>query len=255
MSETQLLQYSETTSTVPGTMYEYRTVLVSPSSQICRNIVVVLHQPFTINFTCALKNTLHHDDRIKSEFRNNYASNTKLGNITTTIWIRREDRYRYITAVSTPIQLEAISIPIVPFPNNAPTFANSLFKMDPLIKRIFGFDVDQVINPYGLHGMAILINGQNIIQMLNTIFSVLGPDTDLLQEVLLDIGYNHCKLGLSPDHFMLLCRALLEVVAKAMGDDWTAELKRAWFQVIRFLSIEISKTMQKRMLESCEPIA
>jgi len=54
---------------------------------------------------------------------------------------------------------------------------------------------------------------------------------------------------------MLLCRALLEVVAKAMGDDWTAELKRAWFQVIRFLSIEISKTMQKRMLESCKPIA
>jgi len=127
--------------------------------------------------------------------------------------------------------------------------------MDPMIKRIFGFEPDQVINPNGLHGMAILIHGKNIGQMLNTMFSVLGPDMDLLQTVLLDIGAKHCKLGLSPDHFILLCRALLEVLAKAMGDDWTAELKTAWFQVIRFFSFEISKAMQKRMLESCNPIS
>jgi len=132
---------------------------------------------------------------------------------------------------------------------------NSLFKMDPMIKPIFGFNVEQVINgSHGLHRMAILIHGQNIIQMLNTMFSVLGPDMDLLQEVLADIGDKHCKLGLSPDHFMLLCRALLEVLSKAMGDDWTAELKTAWFQVIRFLSFEISKAMQKRILASCDPI-
>jgi len=131
---------------------------------------------------------------------------------------------------------------------------HSLFKMDPTIKPIFGFNVEQVINGHGLHRMAILIHGQNIIQMLDTMFSVLGPDTDLLQEVLMEIGDKHCKLGLSPDHFMLLCRALLEVLAKAMGDDWTAELKTAWFQVIRFLSFEISKAMQRRMLASCDPI-
>jgi len=127
--------------------------------------------------------------------------------------------------------------------------------MDPMIKRMFGFEPDQVINTNGLHRMAILIHGTNIIQMLNTMFSVLGPDMDLLQTVLLDIGAKQCKLGLSPDHFMLLCRALLEVLAKAMGDDWTAELKTAWFQVIRFFSIEISKAMQKRMSECCDPIA
>jgi len=60
-------------------------------------------------------------------------------------------------------------------------------------------------------------------------------------------------LGLSPDHFRLLCRALLEVLSNVMKDDWTAELKNAWFQVIRFLSFEISKVMQKRMLTQCNP--
>jgi len=131
---------------------------------------------------------------------------------------------------------------------------HSLFKMDPTIKPIFGFNVEQVINGHGLHRMAILIHGQNIIHFLNTMFCVLGPDTDLLQEVLVDISEKHCRLGLSPDHFRLLCRALLEVLSKAMGDDWTADLKTAWFQVIRFLSFEISKAMQKRMLVSCDPI-
>jgi len=126
--------------------------------------------------------------------------------------------------------------------------------MDPMFKRIFGFEVDQVIHLDGLHRMGILIHGQSIIQMLNTMFSVLGPDTDLLQIVLLDIGEKQCKLGLSPDHFRLLCRALLEVLAEVMGKDWTEDLKGAWFQVIRFLSFEISKVMQKRMAAKCDPI-
>jgi len=124
-----------------------------------------------------------------------------------------------------------------------------------MLKPIFGFDVSQQINLFGLHRMAILIHGQNIVQMLNTMFSVLGPDTDMLRKVLLDIGEKQCKLGLSPDHFRLLCRALLEVLSNVMKDEWTAELKNAWFQVIRFLSFEISKVMQKRMLTQCNPVA
>jgi len=126
--------------------------------------------------------------------------------------------------------------------------------MDPTVKRIFGFDVEQVIQPQGLHQMAVLIHGNNIIQMLNTMLSVLGPDTEMLQDVLLDIGERQSKLGLSPSYFRLLCRAVLEVLREAMDTDWTAELKEAWFQVIRFLSLEILKAMQKQMSETCDPV-
>jgi len=126
--------------------------------------------------------------------------------------------------------------------------------MDPTIKRIFGFDVKQVIQPQGLHQMAILIHGQNIIQMLITMLSILGPDEDILQDVLLDIGERQSKLGLSPSHFTLLCRALVQVLQQVMDKNWTPEFNDAWFQVIHFLSFEISKSNAKVNAGNCEPV-
>lgn len=130
-----------------------------------------------------------------------------------------------------------------------------LFKMDPRIKQIFGFQVDQEVQVTGMQRMGVLIHGLRIIKMLDLIFSVLGPDDDILHNVLSDMGEQHCKLGLSPEHFTLMCRALLQVLEDIMGDEWTDELKSAWFQVIRELSVEIAKCMSKRMRKMCQPLS
>ena len=119
-----------------------------------------------------------------------------------------------------------------------------LFKMDPQVKPIYGFAVDKEVKAQGMQRMGILIHGVQIVKMLDGIFALMGPDEDILTEVLADIGEEHCQMGLSPDHFTLLCRALLEVMEKIMGAEWTADISTAWFQVIQVINVEIAKNMQ-----------
>lgn len=120
----------------------------------------------------------------------------------------------------------------------------ALFKMDPCIKQIYGFAVEKEVKAQGMQRMAILIHGVQIVKMLDGIFAVIGPDEDILAEVLADLGEQHCKAGLSADHFTLLCRAFLEVLEKIMGDQWTSDIRDAWAQVIQVVNVEIAKNMQ-----------
>jgi len=130
-----------------------------------------------------------------------------------------------------------------------------LFKMDARLRPIFGCHVDKEVNPVGLQRMAILIHGLGIVNMIDAIFSVLGPDTELLQLVVSDLGVKHCKLGLSADHFLLLGRALLKVLEDTMGKEWDEELRSAWFHVIRVVSFAIATSMQQRLATVFDPVA
>jgi len=123
------------------------------------------------------------------------------------------------------------------------------------MKCIFGLCVEKEVNPHGLERMGILIHGLGIVHMLDAIFSALGPDLEILQVVVSELGAKHCKLGMSPDHFLLLCRALLQVLEDTMGDEWGQGLRSAWFQVIRVISFEIARSMQKRLASVFLPIA
>ncbi len=122
-----------------------------------------------------------------------------------------------------------------------------LFKMDPSIKKVFGFPVDKEVKAQGMQRMGILIHGLRIVKMLDGIFSVMGPDEDIFAEILADMGEEHCQMGLSPDHFTLLCRAFLEVMEKIMGNDWTSDIRTAWFDVIQVVNVEIAKNIQVNM--------
>jgi len=126
--------------------------------------------------------------------------------------------------------------------------------MDARLKPVFGFNVEKEVKPFGLQRMGILIHGLGIVKMLDEIFSAIGPDLELLEIIVSELGEKHCKLGMSPDHFLLLGRALLQVLEQVMGDEWDSELRSAWFQVIRVVSFAISKSMQKRLATVFDPI-
>lgn len=119
-----------------------------------------------------------------------------------------------------------------------------LFKMDPTIKPVFGFPVDKEVKAQGMQRMGILIHGLRIVKMLDSIFAVIGPDEDILAEILADMSDEHCQIGLSPDHFTLLCRSFLEVMEKIMGKEWTPDIRTAWVEVVQVVNVEIAKNIQ-----------
>jgi len=126
--------------------------------------------------------------------------------------------------------------------------------MDCRLKPVFGFDVEKEVKPVGLQRMGILIHGLGIVKMLDEIFSAIGPDLELLEIIVAELGEKHCKLGMSPDHFLLLGRALLQVLEQVMGEEWDDKLRSAWFQVIRVVSFAIAKSMQKRLSTVFDPV-
>jgi nitric oxide dioxygenase len=123
----------------------------------------------------------------------------------------------------------------------------ALFKMDPEIKTVYGFVVDKEVKAQGMQRMGVLIHGLQVVRMFDVILSALGPDEELFYDVVTEMGEQHCKHGLSPDHFTLLCRAVVEVLEKIMGDEWTMEVRAAWSQIIDCVNAEIVKSMRKQM--------
>ncbi|GAX29254.1 hypothetical protein FisN_16Hh317 [Fistulifera solaris] len=122
-----------------------------------------------------------------------------------------------------------------------------LFKMDPQIKPIYGFAVEKEVKAQGMQRMGVLIHGLQVVKMFDVILSALGPDEELFYDVVTEMGEQHCKHGLSPNHFTLLCRAVMEVLEKIMGNEWTNDVRAAWSQVIECVNAEIVKSMLKRM--------
>lgn len=119
-----------------------------------------------------------------------------------------------------------------------------LFQMDPTVKKVFGFAVDKEVKAQGMQRMGVLIHGLRIVKLLDGIFAVMGPDEEMFAEILADMSEEHCQIGLSPEHFTLLCKSFLEVMEKIMGSEWTSDIRSAWSDVVQVVNVEIAKTIQ-----------
>jgi nitric oxide dioxygenase len=77
------------------------------------------------------------------------------------------------------------------------------------------------------------------IQMIDKALGMLGPDIELLTEILLDLGAKHVTYGVKPEYFPSMGRALLHAVKERLGDEWTDEVKDAWVEVYGALSYDM----------------
>jgi hemoglobin-like flavoprotein len=121
----------------------------------------------------------------------------------------------------------------------------ALFELDPTIKVVFGFRVDQNnIHTNPLLRMGVLVHAKHIMQMLDCVLSMLGPDTDTLSEVLKDVGRRHVRRGVRKEHVPLLIVAIQKTLKEIIGEDeWTKEIQDGWQDVFDDLSAEIVSCM------------
>lgn len=71
-----------------------------------------------------------------------------------------------------------------------------------------------------------------------------GPDVDLIQEILSQVGKRHKDFGVQPSYFPHMGLALVYSIEKIVGPDhFTATHKAAWMEVYEELSAEILKSM------------
>ena len=78
-----------------------------------------------------------------------------------------------------------------------------------------------------------------LIEMLDTALQMLGPDSELLTEIMQDLGVKHIRYGVAPDMFPRMGEALLHTLQVSLGKSYTPELKQAWEETYKALSNEM----------------
>jgi hemoglobin-like flavoprotein len=103
----------------------------------------------------------------------------------------------------------------------AALFYGKLFELDPALKPLFKGDIKE--------------QGAKLMKTLTVAVKSLDK-LDVLVPVLQDLGRRHKNYGVSPNHYDTVAVALLDTLAKGLGDGFTPATKEAWVAVYGIVS-------------------
>ena len=127
-------------------------------------------------------------------------------------------------------------VKIAPIADDAAAlFYRRLFQLDPRLKLMFRGDMSE--------------QRKKLMQMITA--AVKGLDhLEQLVPVLQDLGRRHAGYGVADAHYDIVGQALLWTLDKALGRDFTPELRDAWTTVYTLLAT----TMQEAAREVPVPV-
>ena len=119
-----------------------------------------------------------------------------------------------------------------------------LFEVEPEIKLIFGFQPQQAnIETNPMLRMGLTIHGLRIVNMIDQILDLMGPDTDVLNEILNEQARRHQKHGVKKEHFAHMGTAIRGALSKILDKDvYTTEVDNSWKEMFDKLSATIAQS-------------
>jgi hemoglobin-like flavoprotein len=120
-----------------------------------------------------------------------------------------------------------------------------LFELEPAAKVIFGFNIDAEIEDLAKN-VRFSKHATYFIQMIDKALGMLGPDIELLTEILMDLGMKHVKYGVKPEYFPSMGRSLVFTVEAMLGEDeFSRDVKDAWVEVYGALSYDMIRAQKQ----------
>ena len=123
-----------------------------------------------------------------------------------------------------------------------------LFKDCPQAKPLFGFPID--IDPTSkelLTSRRFKMHAVYMIQMLDTALNMLGPDIELLTEIMQELGVKHVRYGVRPDMFPKMGDALIATLEQTLGDDFSDAVRDAWKETYAELSQDMVRAQISKL--------
>ena len=111
-----------------------------------------------------------------------------------------------------------------------------LFELQPRAKKVFGYDKGEDVGKAHASVHAGAFAG-----LFDTIFQMLGPDIEFLEEILMQVGRRHKSMGVSPSFFPYMGQALIHTIEKYLGKSLTQEQRVCWEEVYDSISNKIVK--------------
>ncbi len=75
---------------------------------------------------------------------------------------------------------------------------------------------------------------------------MLGPDIELLTEIMTELGAKHVVYGVKPDMFPIMGEALFWTLKEMLGDKFKDENEKAWKETYDALSSDMIRAMVKK---------
>jgi Globin len=122
-----------------------------------------------------------------------------------------------------------------------------LFAKQAAAKVLFGFPIDIDPNdPELIKSKRFVMHGSYLIQMLDTALNMLGPDIELLTEIMRDLGVKHVRYGVKPEYFPDMGVALVITLEEILGKEvMTDAVKASWDETYKALSADMILSMTK----------
>jgi methyl-accepting chemotaxis protein len=89
-----------------------------------------------------------------------------------------------------------------------------------------------------------------LIQMIDTALNMLGPDIELLTEIMTELGIKHVRYGVTAEMFPIMGDALLHTLESTLKDDFTEPVKAAWVEVYSALSQDMVRAQVKAKIRT-----
>jgi len=124
-----------------------------------------------------------------------------------------------------------------------------LFELEPRTKKVFHFELDYSPTPQALKESGNLKFAIRMLESFDACISMLGPETEILYEILGDIGRRHVSYGVSPHFFPFFGQAMVYAMGNLLGDKWTPELKEVWLELYDSFSGIMMKAILDKHLE------
>jgi hemoglobin-like flavoprotein len=84
-----------------------------------------------------------------------------------------------------------------------------------------------------------------LIQMIDTALNMLGPDIELLTEIMTELGLKHVRYGVTPEMFPIMGDALIHTLETTLKDDFTDPIREAWIETYSALSQDMIRAQVK----------
>ena len=115
----------------------------------------------------------------------------------------------------------------------------SFFSLEPNARTVFTFGKDTELTEEFFKTDGLIQHAKFYIKMVDRAINLLGPDIELLTEILLELGRKHDKFGVKASYYPPMGQALIKTMADMLGDRFTREIKDAWLETYQALAYDM----------------
>ena len=91
---------------------------------------------------------------------------------------------------------------------------------------------------------------RKFVGMLDMAIDMLGPDMDIVEEQLQELGVRHIAFGVMPKHYPLMGRALMDTLKEKLGERFTPTHKESWNTIYTFMSVSMMQGGFQELMRS-----